>query len=130
METFSLTCNAQNLKWAGTATKTYTTSLVLSTPIGFSVSPSQGTENSTMFTLTVTKPSGSNLWCQFGYQLASGNVVIPDSQSPVYPSSSQSLFTTLGRPSGSSKQTLFANCYDSTGAYATSTASVVVTPAS
>ena len=80
-----------------------------------------------MFSLTVKKPSGLDLWCKFGYLTSNGEILIFDSTTPTFPSASQTLVTKLDRVEPRDLQTLFTNCYDSTSAYARDEENVTVT---
>lgn len=44
---YNIMCNASNLNYYGSITKTYTTSMILNTTVQFSVSPTSGTAQST-----------------------------------------------------------------------------------
>lgn len=80
-----------------------------------------------MFSLSVKKPPGQNLWCKFGYISTTGEINIFDSTTPTYPSSLQTLVTKLDRVEPRDQQRLFANCYDSTQGYARDEVNVTVT---
>jgi hypothetical protein len=83
-----------------------------------------------VFSLSVKKPPGQNLWCKFGYVTSTGEINIFDSTTPTYPSSLQTLVTKLDRVEPKETQRLFANCYDSTQAYARDEFTVTVTATS
>ena len=90
-KTLSANTNYQILCTASSSTKgtenvltEVNTNVNLNLVVSFTISPSSGTERSTVFTFKVTKPSNTDLWCRFGYNLTSGITYINDPKLPVY----------------------------------------------